>query len=134
MEFYKTIPPKSLGREWFEEKFPEILINHPASWHNKLRTVYEHISLMIASACSSHPKGRLLVTGGGAHNIFLIERIKHHSKHNIVIPVKDIIDFKEALIFAFLGLLRLENKVNVLASVTGSSRDNIGGSVYQSNL
>ena len=132
LEFYETIPPKSLGREWFEEKFLEILINHPTSWHDKLRTVYEHISLMIASACSSHPEGRLLVTGGGAHNIFLIERIKHHSKHNIIIPVKDIINFKEALIFAFLGLLRLENKVNCLASVTGSRKDSIGGSVYKS--
>jgi len=133
LEFYSTIPPKSLGREWFEEKFLKILLNHPASWHDKLRTVYEHISLIIASACSSNPKGRLLITGGGAHNIFLIERIKHHSKHDIIIPGKDIIDFKEALIFAFLGLLRLENKVNCLSSVTGSSRDSIGGSVYQSN-
>ncbi len=133
LEFYKTIPPKSLGREWFEEIFLKILLSHPTSWHDKLRTVYEHISLMVTSACSSYRKGRLLVTGGGAHNLFLIERIKHHSKHDIVIPGKDIIDFKEALIFAFLGLLRLENKINCLASVTGSSRDSIGGSVYQSN-
>ncbi|NQU82134.1 MAG: anhydro-N-acetylmuramic acid kinase [Bacteroidetes bacterium] len=131
LEYYETIPPKSLGREWFKEKFLTILLNHPASWHDKLRTVYEHISLIIAASCSSHPKGRLLVTGGGAHNIFLVERIKHHSKHDIIIPRKEIIDFKEALIFAFLGLLRLENKVNCLSSVTGSSRDNIGGSVYQ---
>ncbi|MCK4700198.1 MAG: anhydro-N-acetylmuramic acid kinase, partial [Bacteroidales bacterium] len=78
-------------------------------------------------------KGRLLITGGGAHNIFLVEKIQLHSKHDIIIPGKDIIDFKEALIFAFLGLLRLENKTNCLASVTGSSKDNIGGSVYQSN-
>ena len=131
LEFYKTIPPKSLGREWFERNFLKILQDHPASWHDKLRTVYEHISLMIVSACFSHRKGRLLVTGGGAHNIFLVERIKHQSKHDIIIPGKDIIDFKEALIFAFLGLLRLENKVNCLSSVTGSSKDNIGGSVYQ---
>lgn len=132
LEFYKITPPKSLGREWFENKFLKILLNHPTSWHDKLRTVYEHISLIIASDCSSHPKGRLLITGGGAHNIFLIERIKHHSKHDIIIPGKDIIDFKEALIFAFLGLLRLENKINCFASVTGGSKDSIGGSVYQS--
>ena len=131
LEFYKIIPPKSLGREWFERNFLKILSDHQVSWHDKLRTVYEHISLMIASACSSHPKGRLLITGGGAHNTFLVERIKHHSKHNIIIPGKNIIDFKEALIFAFLGLLRLENKVNCLSSVTGSSKDSIGGSVYQ---
>ena len=133
LEFYKTTPPKSLGREWFERNFLKTLLNHPASLHDKLRTVYEHISLMIASACSHHPKGRLLITGGGAHNIFLVEKIQLHSKHDIIIPGKDIIDFKEALIFAFLGLLRLENKTNCLASVTGSSKDNIGGSVYQSN-
>ena len=133
LEFYKITPPKSLGREWFEEKFLKILLTHPTSRHDKLRTVYEHISLRIASACSSHPKGRLLVTGGGAHNVFLIERIKYHSKHDIIVPAKDIIDFKEALIFAFLGLLRLENKVNCLSSVTGSIKDNIGGCIYQSN-
>ena len=131
LEFYKILPPKSLGREWFERNFLKILTDHQASWHDKLRTVYEHISLMVASACLSYPEGRLLITGGGAHNIFLIERINHNSKHDIIIPGKNIIDFKEALIFAFLGLLRLENKVNCLSSVTGSSKDSIGGSVYQ---
>lgn len=132
LKYYHTPPPKSLGREWFEEEFLQILNNRPISLNDKLRTVYEHIASMIASACSSFSKGKLLVTGGGAHNSFLVERLKHHSKHDIIIPGKDIVDFKEALIFAFLGILRLENKVNVLASVTGSKKDNTGGCIYQS--
>lgn len=133
LKYYKIDPPKSLGREWFEEKFLKVLTKHPVSWNNKLRTVYEHISLMIASSVSSHPKGKILVTGGGALNKFLIERLKHNSKHEIVIPSKKVINYKEAIVFAFLGLLRLEKKVNCLSSVTGSKKDNIGGCVYQTD-
>jgi anhydro-N-acetylmuramic acid kinase len=72
----------------------------------------------------------MLVTGGGAYNSFLISRIKENCKIIIDIPEKKIIDFKEALIFAFLGVLRINNQINCLNSVTGASNDNIGGAVY----
>jgi anhydro-N-acetylmuramic acid kinase len=75
----------------------------------------------------------MLISGGGAHNSFLISRIKEHLKKKNVqidIPSTEIIDYKEALIFAFLGVLRLENQVNSLQSVTAASRDNVGGAIY----
>ena len=75
----------------------------------------------------------LLQLGGGAHNHFLIEKIKQYSKSKIIIPSKEIIDFKEALIFGFLGVLKLRNEVNCLKEVTGADRDNIGGEIFQPN-
>ena len=73
---------------------------------------------------------KVLVTGGGVYNKFLMNRIKHYSNAEIIIPSKKIVDYKEALIFAFLGVLRSINKVNCLRSVTGAIRDNCGGIIY----
>ena len=73
----------------------------------------------------------MLITGGGAFNSFLIERIKSLSDIEVIIPSKDIINFKEAIIFAFLGVLRINNINNCLASVTGASKDHCGGIIFQ---
>ncbi len=72
----------------------------------------------------------MLITGGGAYNDFLISRIKHFYKGEIEIPNDDIIQFKEAIIFAYLGYLKLNNKPNALAAVTGASNDSVGGCIY----
>ena len=90
-----------------------------------LQTVIEHVAQKIGNLLNTDANA--LITGGGAFNNYLIERIKHHSKAAIIIPEKTIIDYKEALIFGLLGLLRLINKVNVLASVTGADRDHSSG-------
>ena len=74
-------------------------------------------------------KSKILITGGGAKNNYLIERIRTLSKHEIVIPDTMTIDYKEALIFAFLGVLKMEGKVNVLSSVTGASSDSSSGNI-----
>jgi anhydro-N-acetylmuramic acid kinase len=71
-----------------------------------------------------------LVTGGGAFNTFLLERIKAKTTCEIIIPDTETINFKEALIFAFLGYLRLNEKVNTLSSVTAAKSDSVGGAVY----
>lgn len=128
LTFYSEKHPKSLGREWVEKYVLPILQNSSATDTDKLRTFYEHIAIHIAASVSGN--GRMLVTGGGAFNVFLIERIKAHSSVEIILPSREIIEFKEAVVFAFLGVLRWLGIDNCLASVTGASRNNSSGVVY----
>lgn len=127
--FYGQLPPKSLGREFFEENQKDLLKD--LSVEDLLATFVEHIALQIALGVSHLPKEKILVTGGGARNQFLIERLQARSSHEVVIPEKTIIDYKEALVFAFLGLLRSEGKTNVLASVTGAESDSCSGQIWR---
>lgn len=128
--FYGKFPPKSLGREFFEANQKQLL--QGLSVPDMLATFVEHIALQIALPISILPKGKILCTGGGARNKFLIERLQARTKHEVVVPEKQIIDYKEALVFAFLGLLRLEGKTNVLASVTGAESDSCSGKIWKS--
>jgi anhydro-N-acetylmuramic acid kinase len=127
LDFYSKIPPKSLGREWIEANVFPLLVKFHEPVENLLRTFTEHIAIQLGSVLNKRPVGRILLTGGGARNIFLVERIKDHLKSGIFIPEQEIIDFKEALIFAFLGVLRWRNEINCLSSVTGATRDCCGG-------
>ncbi len=130
LAYYKTKPPKSLGREWLEENILPLLANHSTT--DLLATAAEHIANQIgASLNTSAKKGEVLVTGGGAHNSFLMERIAKNTHLTISMPSTQIIDAKEAIVFALLGKLRLDDEINTLASVTGASRDSCAGSVYQ---
>ena len=126
--FYGQLPPKSLGREFFEENQKDLLKDMPVE--DMLATFVEYIALQIALGVSHLPKGKILVTGGGARNKFLMERLQARSSHEIVIPDKMTIDYKEALVFAFLGLLRMEGKTNVLSSVTGAESDSCSGRIW----
>ncbi len=128
INFYKKIPPKSLGREWVENEFFPILDSFPISDSDKLRTVYEHIAIQL----SRQGKGgsKMLVTGGGAFNTFLIERLKSFSEVEIKIPSNEIVNFKEALIFAFLGVLKICGEINCLSSVTGAKIDSSSGMIF----
>ncbi len=130
LAFYRQAAPKSLGREWLEKHFLPVLNHSSVSVPDLLRTVTEHIALQIADATAGIPTGSMLVTGGGAHNRFLISRIRALVKHRVVLPAPEIIDFKEALIFAFLGVLRYNGRPNCLSSATGAAYDNSGGAVY----
>jgi anhydro-N-acetylmuramic acid kinase len=76
-------------------------------------------------------EGKTLCTGGGALNQLLIDRIQHHSNTEIVVPKAELVNFKEAIDFAFLGALRLENRINIKASVTGASSDSTAGTIYR---
>lgn len=130
LDFFKQPAPKSLGKEFWVNEFLPLVVRAGINPYDALRTITEHIAVQIAKALSNRAHGEILVTGGGAHNGFLMERIAANTQHQLVVPVKNIVDFKEALIFAFLGALRLEGESNALASVTGASRDSIGGAVY----
>ena len=130
LRFYHVNPPKSLSKEWLNNYFIPSLELHPISVPNKLRTVSEHIAYQMGKALAHLPAGKILVTGGGAFNKFLMELIAEKVHHELIIPEHELVNHKEAMIFAFLGYLRLHEEVNCLSSVTGSQMNNIGGSVY----
>jgi anhydro-N-acetylmuramic acid kinase len=98
---------------------------------DKLRTFTEHVALQTAFALPNK-KGRILITGGGAYNDFIIERIQSYlPEMEIIIPSAKILEFKEALIFALLGVLKLRGEINVLSSVTGAKIDHSSGEIYK---
>lgn len=131
IEYYKQVHPKSLGREWIETVFIPILDKHEIPIIDQLTTVYFHIAEMISNSISEK-SSKVLITGGGAYNSYLIDLIQEKSGANIFIPDAEIIEFKEALIFAFLGVLRLRNENNTLATVTGAKKDSSGGTIFLS--
>lgn len=130
LEFYQKSYPKSLGFEFVQEIILPLLENYPISTEDKMRTFTEHIALQIGKILQ--PKtGKLLISGGGVYNDFLIDRIKNHlPKTEIIIPDEKTIQYKEALIFALLGVLKLRNEINVLASVTGAKQNHSSGEVF----
>lgn len=127
LEYYSISAPKSLGKEWFESQIKPA-IERILHSNDLLSTYTEHIAVQVAKIVK--PGKKLLITGGGAFNKFLIERIAFHSGAEIIIPDEIIIKFKEALIFAFLGYLRINQIPNCLSSVTGASKNSVGGAVY----
>lgn len=127
--FFSQKAPKSLGREFFETEQKNLLKN--LRTNDLLATFTEHIAMQIGQSLRHLPEGKLLITGGGALNKYLVERIQYHTKHQVIIPEKQIIEYKEALIFAFLGLLKLEGKTNVLSSVTGAESDSCSGRIWK---
>ena len=135
IDFYFLPFPKSLGREWIDEKVFPIINSFNISIEDKLCTFYEHIAIQISNVLNRsstfNVQRSMLFTGGGAYNSYLIERIKKLSQQQIAIPEKKIIEFKEALIFAFLGVLRIRGEINCLSSVTGAQRDSVGGAIYK---
>ena len=133
LNFFKQTAPKSLGKEFWIGEFLPVVERAQLNVHDTLRTLTEHIAIQIAAALSSRRQGEILVTGGGAHNAFLMERIAAHTHHRIVVPDKNMVDFKEALTFAFLGALRMAGESNALASVTGAKRDTVGGAIYSAS-
>lgn len=131
LEYFSQKSPKSLGREWVEKEVFPLIEQYNLRNEDILRTYIEHIVNQVSKVVDHQNNHKLLITGGGAHNTFLILRMKEVIGNKIVVPVKHIVDFKEALIFAFLGVLRLSREVNCLKSVTGSLSDHIGGAVYR---
>lgn len=131
LDFYKLKFPKSLGFEFVKEIILPLIEKHEIPIEDKLQTFTEHIAYQTALALP-HKKGKILITGGGAYNDFLMERIKFYlPKMDIIIPSSKILEFKEALIFALLGVLKLRDEINVLSSVTGAKMDHSSGEIYK---
>ncbi len=133
--YYSKPFPKSTGYEWFLNSLVPLVEKCNDSVENLLCTGAHHITDQIAAQVRSYlnpGRNSLFVTGGGAHNDFLIQllRNKLEGEATVVIPEKTLVDYKEALVFGLMGVLRMEKQTNVLASVTGASRDSVSGVIY----
>lgn len=128
--FYHKPGPKSLGREWVEQVFIPMIAHTSIPVSHLMRTVCEHMAMQIGRATQHLRPTRMLVTGGGALNVFLVNRIRENSQHQLILPNPQLIHYKEALVFAFLGLLRMQGQINCYASVTGASRDSSAGKLH----
>lgn len=131
-ELNKTLSHKkpSLAREQFEKQILPLLQTSKNSIEGKLATVCNYAAKQIADVLNENGLKNVLVTGGGAYNNYFINCIKKDFTGDVVIPNDELIQFKEALIFAFLGYLRLHEKPNALSSVTGAKTDSVCGAVY----
>ncbi len=140
--FYKKFP-KSLDNTWLQQNILPLYLQAEDTIENKLRTACEQLAQQTALAIQAIVQRqkigirpfKIFVTGGGAFNTFLMERIEmvcnEYFPTEVVIAKPEIVAYKEALLIALMGVLRVQNKVNVLASVTGADRDTIGGSIWQ---
>ncbi len=127
LEFYSETYPKSLGLEWVDKYILPCINSYQLSVADILRTFIAHISIQIGRQL---PSGNVLVTGGGVYNLFLIKEIKKQTLAEIIIPNPELIEFKEALIFSLLGVLKYRNEINCLASVTGAKMDHSSGITF----
>lgn len=138
LKYYLLPHPKSIGYEWFLEEVVPIVENTDDTIENLLYTSIHHICDKVTQQINlnfKHDKQQLLVTGGGALNSFLLETLQQKlgSTTEIVVPKKIIIEFKEALVFALMGVLRVEQLTNVLSSVTGAKKDSSSGVLFIPN-
>lgn len=124
LDFYKQSYPKSLGYEWVKDQISPLLNDIPV---NILATFTEHILHQLENSINKFSIKNLLITGGGAHNKFLIKSLKSRVSFNITIPDSQTIEFKEALIFGFMGVLKFIGENNVISSATGSREDHSSG-------
>lgn len=129
LEYYNLPAPKSLGLEWVKDVVFPIIDSFKLKINDVLRTFVEHCAIQIAAVKPDEP-GLLLITGGGAFNEFFIKTLSAKSSNNLFLPEPDIINYKEALIFAFLGVLKLRGENNCLSSVTGAKKDHSSGKIY----
>jgi len=126
--YYKENPPKSLGLEWVQENIYPLLEASKITTIDQIASVTEHVAFQIANEIKENTS--VLVTGGGAFNSYLLKQIQYYKSCNLEVPSSELIEYKEALIFGLLGILKLRNEVNCLASVTGAERDHSSGFVY----
>ncbi len=137
LEYYRQPYPKSLDNSFGLNLVVPLINGFGLETADALHTYVEHIAYQLALACkpfaTDNTPRRMLVTGGGAHNTYMVQKITEYLKPlhlQVEVPDKIIVNYKEALIMALIGLLRWREEYNVLSSVTGASRDSINGAVW----
>ncbi len=130
LPFYEQAPPKSLGIEWVNSTIIPFF-EDVASVASALRTYTVHAATQIAKELKGTERQKVLVTGGGAYNSYLLHEVQKRTEVKVIIPSEDLVNFKEALIFGFLGVLKLRGENNVLSSVTGASQDHSSGVIFE---
>ncbi len=131
LAYYQQSGAKSLGIEWVNQHiWPIIDQFKQLNELEILASLSKHISFQISLVINEQQIKSVLVTGGGAFNDYLIQQIQENISAKLIIPELELVQFKEALIFAFLGVLRICNQNNVLCTVTGSNKDHVGGALY----
>ncbi len=129
LPFYSAKGPKSLGREWVESDVLPLIDSYNLSLEDKLATFCEHVAVQISGHING---GKVLLTGGGALNKYLVERMQANAPQcTYFVPDRQTVNFKEALIFAFLGALYMADMPNCMSSVTGATYNCIGGALYK---
>lgn len=129
LAYYYQKPPKSLGLEWVIKSVLPIVDAYRLSPEVVLRTFTEHIAFQLSE--NFDPNTFILVTGGGAYNTYLLELLNSYKELNVKVPEEHLVEYKEALIFGLLGLLRLRGEINCLASVTGASKNHSTGILFE---
>ena len=130
LDYYRQPLPKTLGKEWFVANFLSLLYADGVEVNDLLCTTVEHIARQVSNAIKGRGLNTMLVTGGGAKNKYLVARLQAQIPGcKITVPADSIIDYKEAIIFALLGYLRLNRRTNCLRSVTGARLDSCGGTL-----
>ena len=135
VEYYSYEPPKSLGREWISTHFWDRVRSSEASKEDKMKTLVDHIAQQIGQSIEDLSSGdssgkKVYITGGCAFNKALISHIRSHTDAEVIVPDDIMVDYKEALAFALLGILRVQNKVNVFNVATGATKSSVSGSLY----
>ncbi len=135
IDFYKLPFPKSLNRDWINEELWHLVKEgERLSPEDKMKTFVDHIATQIGKSLdyisSNNSTGKkVMVTGGGAFNLTLMDYIRTHNDAEFIIPDEKLVKFKEALVFALMGVLRIENKVNIKKTYTGAKSDSVSGSL-----
>jgi anhydro-N-acetylmuramic acid kinase len=130
LSYYQKQAPKSLGAEWVIENFWPLVKQFQISPNDLLATLNKHIALQIIIVIKANNLKSILTTGGGTLNKYMIKEINKHTNNSLFLPDRNLINFKEALIFAFLGVLRMIKSENSLRSITGASKNSIGGAIW----
>ncbi len=143
LDYLNNPYPKSLSNQWVQKSLVPLFLEHEGSIPDKLCTMVHHTAYQIQQSILqivskenlSKDLYKMIATGGGAHNSFLIKTIQDYSQQvKLEIPDRNIIEFKEAALMALMGVLRLEGIPNTIHTVTGATRDTISGAIHAGSI